>query len=159
MGRDEMVTSAASKMAVAVLLIMSNAAWHPGGGEFKCYMDYRCITDTSSPQYQLQLEAWTDENGLRRVGDFYCVALGSAFGSEIGTKYMITLSSGETIPVILSDQKADGDTVPDHTRDYNGAVVEFVVEAEAMPAVIRSTGDVGSLPQFSGSVEEIRRVK
>ena len=31
---------------------------------FKTYMDYRCITDSASIQYQLQQQAWTDEQGL-----------------------------------------------------------------------------------------------
>ena len=154
-----MLTSAVSKLVVATLLTVSCTCWHPGGGEFKCYMDYKCITDTSSPQYQLQLEAWADENGLRRVGDFYCVALGSAFGSEIGTKYIITLSSGRELLVILADQKADRDTIPDHTRDYSGAVVEFVVETEALPGAVRTTGDVSSIPGFEGEIEQIRMVK
>lgn len=153
-----MLTSATTKMAVAVLLTVSSIAWHPGGGEYKCYMDYRAITSTGSPQYQLQQEAYTDKCGLRRVGCFYCVALGSAFGSEIGTHYVITLSSGKQIPVILADQKADGDTTPDNTRDYIGAVIEFVVDTPALPSVVRATGDVGSISMFDGSVKEIRRL-
>ena len=28
---------------------------------FKAYMDYRCITDTSSVQYEMQQQAYTDE--------------------------------------------------------------------------------------------------
>lgn len=158
MGCDEMIATGASKLAVAVLLTISSTAWFPGGGEFKCYMDYRAITSTGSPQYQLQQEAWTDKCGLRRVGCFYCVALGSAFGSEIGTHYVVTLSSGKQIPVILADQKADGDTTPDNTRDYNGAVLEFVVDTPALPSVVRTTGDVGSISMFGGSVKEIRRL-
>ncbi len=154
-----MLTSAATKMSVAVLLTLSTVAWHPGGGEFKCYMDYRAITDTGSPQYQLQLEAWTDDTGIRRVGCFYCVALGSAFGSEIGTHYIVTLSTGKRIPVILADQKADIHTTPDNTRDYSGAVVEFVVDTPELPEVVRHTGDVSTIPLFGGEVKEIRRLE
>lgn len=153
-----MLTSGASQTLVAVLLILSSTVWHPGGGEFKCYMDYRAITATDSPQYQLQQEAWTDDYGLRRVDNFYCVALGSAFGSTIGDKYLVTLSTGEEIPVILSDQKADQDTISDNTRDYNGAVLEFVVDAAALPESVRCSGDVSSIPLFQGSVKEIRRL-
>lgn len=152
------MTAAASKLAIAVLLTVSASAWYPGGGEYKCYMDYRAITSVSSPQYQLQQEAYTDECGLRKVGCFYCVAMGSAFGSDIGTCYVVTLSSGKQIPVILADQKADCDTTPDNTRDYNGAVLEFVVDTPALPSVVRSTGDVGSISSLSGSVKEIRRL-
>lgn len=157
-GVSMMASSVSSKVAVAVLLTLSTTCWHPSGGEFKCYMDYRAITSTGSPQYQLQQEAWTDKCGLRRVGCFYCVALGSAFGSEIGTHYVVTLSSGKKIPVILADQKADGDTTQDNTRDHNGAVIEFVVDTPALPSVVRATGDVGSISMFGGSVKEIRRL-
>ena len=155
---DEMLTSMSTKLAVAVLLTFSTACWYPGGGEFKCYMDYRAITSVSSPQYQLQQEAYTDNCGLRRVGCFYCVAMGSAFGSNIGDKYVVILSTGKQIPVVLADQKADGDTTADNTRDYNGAVLEFVVDTQALPDVVRLTGDVSSIPLFGGSVKEIRRL-
>lgn len=147
-----------SKLIIATLITLSATSWHPGGGEFKCYEDYRCITDTSSPQYELQQEAWTDEEGLRRVDDYYCVALGSAYGSDIGTKYIVTMSTGQTLPVILADQKADRDTVQGHTRDRNGAVIEFLVESETLPEAVRHAGDVSAIPGFEGNVKEIRRL-
>ena len=153
-----MLSAAASKLAVAILITVSASVWYPGGGEFKCYMDYRAITSTGSPQYQLQQEAYTDEYGLRKVGDYYCVALGSAFGSEIGTRYIITLSSGNQVPVILADQKADKHTTPDNTRDYGGAVIEFVVDTPVMPSAVRQSGSVSSIPKFAGEVVEIRRL-
>ncbi len=154
-----MLTSAVSKTAVAVLLSMAALTWYPGGGEFKCYEDYRALTDTSSPQYALQQEAWTDCHGLRRVDGFYCVALGSAYGTEIGAKYIITLSSGYEFLAILADQKADRDTIDGHTRDINGSVIEFVVDTDYIPQSVRTSGDVSKINGFSGSVEQIRRVK
>lgn len=154
-----MLTSALSKTAVAVLLSMTAMTWNPGGGEFKCYEDFRALTATGSPQYQLQQEAWTDMYGLRRVDGFYCVALGSAFGSKIGSKYIITLSTGYEFLATLADQKADVDTVEGHTRDRNGAVIEFVVDRQALPACVRQSGSISSIPQFAGEVEQIRRVK
>ena len=153
-----MLSAAASKLAVAILITVSSSVWYPGGGEFKCYMDYRAITSTGSPQYQLQQEAYTDEYGLRKVDDFYCVALGSAFGSKIGARYIITLDNGNQVPVILADQKADQHTTPDNTRDYGGAVIEFVVDTPAMPSAVRQSGSVGSIPEFTGEVVEIRRL-
>lgn len=48
---------------------------------FKAYMDYRCITDTSSVQYEMQQQAYTDGRGFRKIGDDYCVALGTGFTS------------------------------------------------------------------------------
>lgn len=153
-----MLTSSATKMTVAVLLTLSTVAWHPGGGEFKCYMDYRAITDTGSPQYQLQLEAWTDDAGIRRVGCFYCVALGSAYGSDIGAKYLITLSTGQEFLAILSDQKADKDTVQNHTKDRSGAVIEFVVDTPKLSYAVKNSGSISSIPMFKGEVVKIRRL-
>ena len=151
-----MLVSAGSKIAIAVLLTFTAAVWNPGGGEFKCFMDYRSITDTSSPQYELQSGAWTDANGLRRVDGYYCVALGSAFGSEIGSKYMITLSTGVSFLAILGDQKADAHTIDGHTRDRSGAVVEFIVDTNFIPEAVKHSGSIGTIPQFSGEVIEIR---
>ena len=49
-------------------------------GAFKSYTDYRCLS-RSSAQWKLQEQAYTDENGLRKIGDAYLVALGSYYGS------------------------------------------------------------------------------
>ena len=154
-----MLTGTVTKLVLATLITVSSTSWAVGGGEFKCYEDYRAITATGSPQYQLQQEAWTDDNGLRRYESYYCVALGSAYGSEIGTKYLITLSSGTELMVILADQKADRDTVQGHTRDRSGAVIEFVVDTPALPWEVKQSGSVSSIPGFEGEVKEIRRLK
>ena len=134
---------------------MSLIGWSVGYGSYKCYMDYRCITDTSSPQWQLQQGAWTDEDGLRRVGDRYCVALGSAFGSMIGNNYIIELETGEMLRCVLADQKADRDTNAEHTADMNGAVVEFVVDTPCLSDTVRSMGDINYIKGFNEKVEKI----
>ena len=154
-----MLTGSVTKLVVATLITVSSTSWAVDGGEFKCYEDYRCITDTGSPQYALQQKAWTDDYGLRRYESYYCVALGSAYGSEIGTKYLITLSSGTELMVILADQKADRDTVQGHTRDRSGAVIEFVVDTPALSYEVRQSGSISSIPGFDGEVKEIRRLK
>ena len=154
-----MLTGTVTKLVMATLITVSSTSWAVDGGEFKCYEDYRCITDTESPQYALQQKAWTDDYGLRRYESYYCVALGSAYGSEIGTKYLITLSSGAELMAILADQKADRDTVQGHTRDRSGAVIEFVVDTPALPDEVRHSGSVSSIPGFNGEVKEIRRLK
>lgn len=137
------------------IAILSATDWYVGQGSYKCYEDYRAITDTSSPQWELQQGAWTDENGLRRVGDRYCIALGSAFGSMIGSKYIIELESGETFRAILADQKADRDTNAEHTADMNGAVIEFVVDTPMLPDKVRSMGDVSYTQGMKGKVRKI----
>ena len=154
-----MLPVSVNKLAVAILITFTASVWQPGGGAFKCFMDYRAITDTSSLQYQLQAEAWTDENGLRRIDECYCIALGSAYGSHIGDKYLIRLSTGAEFMAILSDQKADADTVDGHTRDRNGAVVEFIVDAGRLPADVKRMGDISYVPGFTGTIEKIWRLK
>lgn len=130
--------------------------------DFKAYMDYKAITNTRSPQYALQKEAYTDKNGLRKVGDYYCVALGSYYGSEIGQCYLITLDTGDSFKAILADFKADGDTDDAHQyhpmSDGAGNVVEFVVDTQALPHDVRWTGTVSVLEGFSGSVESIEEI-
>ena len=61
---------------------------------FKAYMDYRTITDTSSEQYAIQQNAWTDSRGLRRSCDDYLVAMGTGWLTEgCGDRIQVTLES------------------------------------------------------------------
>lgn len=131
---------------------------------FKTYMDYRMITDTSSKQWEMQQSAYTDENGLRKIDDYYCVALGSGISDKLGNKFKITFESGETIKVIAADQKADRHT--DSTNTYmdlgNGRinVLEFIVHTEKMPSIVRTMGDVSHMPgdKFYGNIVEMEAI-
>lgn len=131
---------------------------------FKAYMDYRCITDTTSKQYNMQNQAYTDENGLRKIGDYYCVAMGSGVSSEIGQKYEIELDSGQVFRVIQADQKDDRHT--DSSNRFidlgNGRIniVEFIVATESLPDIVRVMGNVDYMPNdlFKGQIVEIREV-
>ena len=131
--------------------------------DFKAFMDYTAITNKKSPQYALQAEAYTDDNGLRKVGDYYCVALGSYYGTEIGQCYIITLDTGVSFKAILADAKADCDT--DETHRYHpmrggaGNIVEFVVDTPELPRAVRWSGTVSSIEGFEGSVESIEPVE
>lgn len=130
--------------------------------DFKAYMDWRCITNTASQQYALQQKAVTDENGLRKVGEYYCVALGSYYGSEIGTCYKVTLDTGESFNAILADQKADCDT--DRTHRYHpmktgGNVVEFVVDVQALPKSARRAGSISAIEGFEGNITSIEVIE
>lgn len=134
---------------------LSSIEWDVGQGSYKCYMDYRTITDTSSPQWQLQQGAYTDRNGLRKVGDRYCIALGSAFGTKIGTEYTIELESGAQFQAVLADQKADCDTNAEHTADINGAVVEFIVDDQLLDETAKRMGDVSYIAGMQTKVNKI----
>ena len=130
----------------------------PIGGSFKSYTDYRSLSKNSS-QWSLQKQAYTDENGLRKIGDSYLVALGSYYGTELGAEYIVTLSNGNTFKVMLCDYKKDI-----HTDDKNqvtlgdGSILEFYVDASKLPKIARVTGTVGSINFFSGEVISIVRI-
>ena len=80
-------------------------------------MDYRTITDTSSEQYAIQQNAWTDSRGLRRSCDDYLVAMGTGWLTEgCGDRFQVTLESGSVFTVRVGDIEADQHT--DSTHRY-----------------------------------------
>ena len=128
-------------------------------GETKTYAYYTAVTAKTTPQYKLlnSKECYTDpETGIRMYDGCYCVALGSYYGSAIGTKYRITLSTGKSINVILCDQKSNRHTDKNHQYAVkNQDIVEFYVEKGSIPNGVR--GDYGHLEQFSGKIVSIEK--
>lgn len=134
---------------------------------FKTYMDYRTITDTSSAQYNLQQHAWTDENGLRRIGDTYMVALGTYYTENCGEQFHVILDSGSEFDVTVGDIKDDRHTdvnnqyspVYDNDGNFISAnIIEFIVDTDLMPSCVRRSGTVGTLNDFEGNVISIERL-
>lgn len=123
---------------------------------FKSYMDYRAITCPSSKQYEMQQEAWTDELGLRRYGDYYMVALGTFYAQNCGETFRITLDSGFSFDVITGDIKDDKHTDEKH-QHRNGVIVEFIVDSKAISKTCRVMGDM-SHAGFAGKIESIQRL-
>lgn len=130
--------------------------------DFKSYMDYRCITDTSSPQYKLQRECITDDNGLRKKGDYYIIAVGTYYSETVGDCFEITLDSGESFLAMVGDIKDDSHT--DRLNRYRpmsngrGNVVEFVVDTKKLPKKVKNWGSVSAIPEFAGEIEKIESV-
>ena len=129
-------------------------------GSCKTYAHYTAVTAKETAQYKLlnSDECYTDkETGIRMVDDCYCAALGSYYGSNIGQKYLIRLSSGKQFKIILCDQKSDKHT--DENNQYavqNCDVIEFYIDKNYKhPDVI---GDYGVLPQFEGSIVSIEKI-
>lgn len=126
---------------------------------FKAYMDYRCITDTSSVQYSLQQQAYTDERGFRRIGEDYCVALGTGITNGCGERFMITLDSGYSFSAVVSDIKADVHT--DSTNCYAprgenaGNIVEFIIDSSNADEYMLTCGSAGCFEDLSGNVISI----
>lgn len=133
-------------------------------GKIKSWTDYRMYSKYY-PQGKLQKHAYTDENGLRKVGEYYCVALGSFYGDVIGTTYEIILLDDDGyykwFYAILADQKSDKHTDPSHRfTEGHGCMIEFAIDSRvaAKNNDIVYTGNVASLPQFAGKVIAIRPI-
>lgn len=129
---------------------------------FKAYMDYRCITDTSSVQYEMQQQAYTDERGFRRIGDDYCVALGTGITGGCGERFLITLDSGYSFTAIVSDVKSDAHT--DATNCYvprgdnSGNVVEFIIDSDCAESSMLSSGNAGYYDDLSGNIISVESI-
>lgn len=116
----------------------------PNNSGFKSYMPYKAITSKNSPQYKLQLNAYTSEDsGIRMVNNRYCVALGSYFNCRIGQEFDLILENGIVIPCIMADEKDDNDT--DNLNLFtknNGCATEFVVDSSKLSSSIKNMGDI-----------------
>lgn len=136
---------------------------------FKTYMDYRKVTDKQSSQYGfISTWGWVDDNGFMRCNgendfgieqDYYLVALGSHYGTQIGTKYRITTDTGNVFYAALGDQKDDGDT--DASNRYatdNNDVVEFLVDTDALNSNVRLNGSANVYMPLNGSIASIEQI-
>lgn len=121
--------------------------------DFKSWMPYTSITDTSSKQYEIVNAASTDENGLLTHNGKYCVALGSVYGS-VGDFFTVTLSTGQTFDVIKADAKSDAHTTQGR-YSMDGSEIEFIVDESSLNENIRKTGDISVLNAFYGEITSI----
>ena len=131
---------------------------------FKTYMDYRCITDTDSTQYKLQQNAWTDEDGLRRLGEAYMVAMGTYYADECGKTFEITFDTDDKILVVVGDIKTDCHTdktnryspVYDNNGNFISAnVLEFIVDTGTLSRHTKRLGTVEYCGNLQGNIVSI----
>lgn len=134
--------------------------------DFKAFMDYRCLTDTTSEQWKLSQIAYTDKYGLRKVDDYYCVAMGSYYSSSVGDKFKITLENGNEFNVIIGDLKQDCHTdsknqytpVYDNSGNFYGAnVLEFIIDEDIVDEMVLTLGTVSYYEQFEGNITDIKK--
>lgn len=134
---------------------------------FKAYMDYRCITNTASKQYELQQKAETDDLGLRKYGDYYLIGLGTYYADSVGEKFRITLENDKVFYAMTGDIKADIHTDENNmyspVYDSNGKfisanVIEFIVDTKAMDRKAKLSGSVGTYENFSGNIVKIEKI-
>jgi hypothetical protein len=136
--------------------------------DFKAYMPYDSITDKTAPQWRYRQLAWTDINGLRRVGDDYLVAMGTYYTESVGARFLITLDTGSEFTVKVGDIKN-----PAHTDTYNmytpvrGAdgkiisanVLEFLVDTDKLDEKAALLGTVSCIAGLEGNVEKIAKLE
>lgn len=137
------------------------------------FMDFRKITDKNSIQYKLQEDCDTDvDSGIRifyaNGTDYYCAALGSAYGRDIGDTWHVTLACGTEFDIILAEFKDDGTTdyfgQPDNNYDGDlcTSVIEFVTDEDYMPSAVLSAGtytvfgSLGGLHGKGGNIIEMK---
>lgn len=139
-----------------------NSSW-------KTWMDYRKITNRTSNQYKfVEKWAWSDYDGFMRcdgesdlgiTDNYYVIALGSYYGTTIGTKYRITTDTGNVFYGVLGECKADIHT--NYTHQYatdNNDVVEFVVNDEMLHPLVKSAGNANVYIPLNGKIKSIERI-
>lgn len=136
----------------------------PGNTDWYCLEPYTKITDTASIQYKLQQECETglatgisiyeDEEGVI----YYTVALGSAYGRDIGDAWIVTLDNGEEFNIMLGDFKDDGETefFGHPCKNEHGEpctnVIEFIVDWDKVPEEIREYGSMSKRKWCDGNI-------
>lgn len=117
--------------------------YYPYYGQ-KAYENYSAITNRYSKQYQLGVNAWTDDYGFRIYDNRYLIAVGTYFGAPVGQYIDVELENGVIIPCIVGDIKSDVDT--DESNVYSlscGCATEFIVDGWKIDPYTR--GDVSSV--------------
>lgn len=137
---------------------------------FKAWEDYRCITDKSSDNYKfINQWGWVDGDGFLRCDgerdfgindDYYIVAMGSYYATEIGTKFRITTDTGRVFYVALGDQKADRDTNSTHQwGNGNKDIVEFLVHIPSLVREVKVMGSANVYMHLNGSITKIEKME
>lgn len=119
-------------------------------------MPYTTITDKKSEQWALQLQARTDENGIRRYNEYILAAMGSAYTHTIGDVFRVTLRCGAEFDVMCGDFKDDGSTpfYGHPAKNYDGqaatCVLEFIYDDNALDDIVYFAGTFTALQEYGG---------
>ena len=113
----------------------------PTNNSFKSYMDAKYISAKSSAQYKLKSKYELDNAGIYKVDDRYCIAVGSYYCTDIGTRIDLVMKNGSVIECILADCKANKDTDSTNRQNPNGSIIEFVVCEKWLLPEIKRMGD------------------
>ena len=123
----------------------------------KLWMDYRAITDTSSPQWAITRSGWGGDDGILRYGDYICIALGQSYGA-VGDKFIIQIGD-KKVKCIIADQKKYCDTLyGEGWLDPYGNLLEILVDVNYINNDCRVMGDMNYTPALSGEVTHIWKI-
>ena len=112
----------------------------PSGNSFKSYMDYRKVTDKTSPQYSFLQTCEDSACGIMLSEGRYVIAVGSYYTTEIGTRIDLVMANGEIVECITGDCKDDGDTdILNRQHNSDGSVVECVVNTDILSDYVKFT--------------------
>lgn len=127
-------------------------------------MDYRCVTDTTSSQYQLinSEEINVCDDGLLRDQYGYIgVAMGSYYVDNVGDRFVATFEDGSKAKFIILDLKANKDTVNGANHISDGSMMEFVIDTQKAKNTYNmaiTMGDFDYSDAFNGNVVKIEKV-
>lgn len=125
--------------------------------EFKSYMSWKALSPKST-QGKFSAKATPDpETAIMTYNGRYLVALGFAYADEVGQEIDIVMESGQVIPAVIGDFKAEEHTCENQsTQRWDGSVVEFIVsDNKAAKKVTNGAGSYNDI--FPGLVKEFRK--
>ena len=127
--------------------------------DFKSYMSYKAITNTSSIQYKLQQQATTDSDGMRCIDSKPMVAVGTGWGVVVGDTVLIMCENGNSFEAIIGDIKSNAHTGSDNkTTLSNGCRCEFIVDMSTLNTTVKSRGNVAVLAKYSGYITDVVKI-
>lgn len=123
---------------------------------FKCYASYTALSKSSKQWRLIQCHpnTYTDQNGMRKVDDYYCVAMGSYYSQTLGDIFQIVTENNSSFKVIICDFKSDKHTDKKHMYSVsNGCMLEFYVDIDKLPRYPKIRGDISYVnKKFEGKI-------
>lgn len=158
------ITTSASAMTVKYTPLgvpNINSSW-------KTWEPRTAIDNKASAQYKFVKKwGWSDYDGFMRCNgekdlgikdNYYLIALGSYYGTTIGTKYRITLDTGRVFYGALADCKADRHTNSTHQYAGHNDIVEFIVDTSRLDRTVMRSGNANVYMALNGKVAKIERI-
>lgn len=162
-----------NKLSDVIARFRDNPNWFkerivPGNTNWYALEPYTAINNKKSSQYALQQECETGlATGIRTYTDdegttYYCAALGSAYGRDLGDTWEVTLDNGESFNIIYADYKDNGKTEFFGHKCLNAykqpctCVIEFIVDWAAIPDEVKERGSMSALDWCNGNIIEIK---